>query len=277
MGTVFSFDIRGAGVPLTALEEAIRWLHRMDAMFSTYRADSEISRMDRGEIAPSDCSPEVREVLGLAAEAGERSSNYFSTSINGRLDPSGMVKGWAIEKVSIFLRNAGSTVHALNGGGDIQFVGLPAPARPWTIGVASPFQPRTLATTVSGPTTGADFAVATSSTAERRLHVVDPFTGRPATTLASITLTGERLTVVDAYATAALAMGEAARDWIEQLPGIEAFAVTADGRSWHTCQFPLHRPSQEPAPRANPASVGQCEENRRHESGLRDCAAGPRP
>jgi thiamine biosynthesis lipoprotein len=244
MGTVFSFDIRGKGVPPTALEEAIRWLHRMDAMFSTYRPDSEISRLDRGEITVSHCPPEVREVLSLAADAKGRSGGYFSTTIDGHLDPSGMVKGWAIEKASSILRCAGSTAHAVNGGGDIQATGLPAPGRPWSIGVASPFQPRTLVGTVTGPLTGADFAVATSSTAERGPHVLDPLTGRPATTLASITLVGERLAVVDAYATAALAMGAAARDWIDQLTGIEAFAVTAEGRSWHTSRFPLLRPAR---------------------------------
>lgn len=240
MGTVFSVDIRGDDVPDSAVDNAIHWLHRMDAMFSTYRPDSEISRLDRREITLADCSPEVHEVFSLVAEISRDSGGYFSPAVNDHLDPSGIVKGWAIEKASTILRDAGSTTHAVNGGGDVQLIGLSSPGQPWTIGVASPFHPRTLAATITGPNTGADFAVATSSTAERGLHVVDPFTDQPVTALASITLTGERLTAVDAYATAALAMGAKARDWIEELRGIEAFAVTADGQSWHTNQFPIH-------------------------------------
>ncbi|GAA3307846.1 hypothetical protein GCM10020295_67970 [Streptomyces cinereospinus] len=50
MGTVFSFDVRG-GDPRTvraALDEAVAGLHRVDAVFSTYREDSQVSRLGRG-------------------------------------------------------------------------------------------------------------------------------------------------------------------------------------------------------------------------------------
>jgi thiamine biosynthesis lipoprotein len=32
-------------------------------------------------------------------------------------------------------------------------------------------------------------------------------------------------------------MGDRARDWLERLPGAEAFAVTADGATWQTTGF----------------------------------------
>ncbi|NVN00682.1 FAD:protein FMN transferase [Arthrobacter sp. SDTb3-6] len=234
MGTVFSFDIRAPGVSPNLLQAVVDWLHRMDALFSTYRRDSEICRLDRGSLRLEDCRAEVREVLKLCEQAGRDSGGYFSARLPGGLDPSGMVKGWAIERASDMLRDGGSTSHALNGGGDIQLLGRPDPGRPWTIGIADPFRRGALAATI----TGTDMAIATSSTAERGLHVINPNSGEPASTLASITLVGEHLTTVDAYATAALAMGDRARAWVTRLPGIEAFAVTAAGESWRTPNFP---------------------------------------
>lgn len=84
---------------------------------------------------------------------------------------------------------------------------------------------------------GRDLAIATSGTAERGPHIRDPHNGEPATSLASITLTGPRLTTTDAYATAAFAMGDAARTWVESLDGYEALAITPDGQAWHTSGF----------------------------------------
>lgn len=115
MGTVFSFDIRSPGVSTEALQKTIDWLHWVDAVFSTYRPDSQINRLDRGELVLAQCDPEVREVLELSAQAKVSTDGYFTVSIDHHLDPSGMVKGWAIERASEMLREAGSSAHAING------------------------------------------------------------------------------------------------------------------------------------------------------------------
>ncbi|MFC4534301.1 FAD:protein FMN transferase [Sphaerisporangium dianthi] len=237
-----------------AVAEAVAWLHWVDETFSTYKPGSPVSRLGRGEIGLADCPPEVTEILGLCAEAAEASRGYFTACPGGRLDPSAMVKGWAIERVSRMLTRAGAVNHCVNGGGDVQLAGAAAPGRPWRVGVADPLRPGRLATVVGPPSVrpvtaggrpglavagpAARFAVATSGTAERGPHIIDPHTGRPAAELASITLTGENLTMIDAYATAAFAMGRAARKWVEGLDGVEAFAVTASGDTWRTSGFP---------------------------------------
>ncbi|MFJ2028834.1 FAD:protein FMN transferase [Streptosporangium sp. NPDC087985] len=243
MGTVFSFDIRRphdlgvrhlSGDVGQALGEAVAWLHRVDEIFSTYRPDSPVSRLGKGEIGLADCPPEVADVLALCDTAAELSHGYFTAYPGGRLDPSAMVKGWAIERASLILSRSGAVDHCVNGGGDIQLAGTAAPGRPWRVGIAHPLRPDALATVVAG----CDLAVATSGTAERGAHILDPHTGRPATELASITLVGGSLTMTDAYATAAFAMGDAARTWVERLDGMEAFAVTASGETWRTPGFP---------------------------------------
>ncbi|MFD9918229.1 FAD:protein FMN transferase [[Kitasatospora] papulosa] len=236
MDSVFSFDIRDEPTPAVrrALDEAVHHLHRIDEVFSTYPPDSCISRLGRGEIRREDCPPEVLEVLFLCAHAARVSDGWFSILPEGTLDPSGLVKGWAVEAASRILHEAGAHDTCVNGGGDIQVRGRAAPATPWRIGVAHPLRPGELVTVV---TAHDDLAVATSGTAERGAHIVDPFTGRPATAFASLTLVGPRLTLTDTYATAAFARGDGARDWLEGLHGYEALAVTPDGGEWRTTGF----------------------------------------
>ncbi|WP_433430272.1 FAD:protein FMN transferase [Nonomuraea sp. CA-141351] len=228
MGTVFSFDVRHEADD--AVARAVAWLHHVDEVFSTYRPDSAVSRLARGELGVDDCPPEVGQVLALCAQVERQTGGYFATYQGGRLEPSGLVKGWAIERASLLLSEAGAPRHCVNGGGDIQLG--PGPI-PWRIGIADPLRPGALRTVV----TGHDLAVATSGSAERGPHIIDPHTGLPAAELVSITLVGPRLTAVDAYATAAFAMGEAARDWVEERTGLEAFAVTARGHTWQTTGF----------------------------------------
>ncbi|PBC65144.1 thiamine biosynthesis protein [Streptomyces sp. Tue6028] len=230
MGTVFSFDVRG-GEPQavrTALEEAVAGLHRVDEVFSTYRDDSQITRLVRGELSVEECDPEVAEVLGLGAEAERLSDGWFSTTYEGRLDPTGIVKGWATERAAERLVAAGASGVSVNGGGDVQLFGVPGPHRPWRVGVSDPLRPGSLAAVVSAAG-AAELAVATSGTAERGAHIVDPRTGKSAVTdLVAVTVVGPRLTWVDTWATAAFAMGSRqALDWLESLPDVEALLITA--------------------------------------------------
>ncbi|QHC26963.1 FAD:protein FMN transferase [Streptomyces sp. GS7] len=236
MGTVFSFDVRDTRTPAieTALGDAVAWLHHVDEVFSTYRADSPVSRLARGEIGLDECPAEVREVLDLCDRVERTTGGWFSTTANGSLDPTGLVKGWAVDRAAQILRAAGARHSCVNGGGDLRLSGEAAPGVPWRIGIAHPHRPGELCTVV----TGRDLAVATSGTAERGAHILDPHTGTPATRLASVTVVGPDLTTTDAYATAAFAMGPAARDWLEGLDGHEGFAVAPDGGTWHTRGFP---------------------------------------
>ncbi|MBT2413527.1 FAD:protein FMN transferase [Streptomyces sp. ISL-12] len=230
MGTVFSFDVRG-GEPAAvraALREAVAGLHRADEVFSTYRRDSQISRLARGELTVEECAPEVARVLELAAEAERVSEGWFSTSYEGRLDPTGIVKGWAVERAARRIAAAGPDGVSVNGGGDVQLLGVPGAGRPWRVGVSDPLRPGALAAVLSAA--GArELAVATSGSAERGAHVVDPRTGRSAVTdLVSVTVVASSLTWADCWATAAFAMGsrEGLR-WLESLEGVEALLITA--------------------------------------------------
>lgn len=240
MGTVVTIDVRDVGDWEAPVRQVVAWLHHVDAVFSTYRPDSVISRIQRGDLGVDQAPNEVAEVLALCAQAEVDTGGYFTSTPGGRLDPTGLVKGWAIERASAMLRAAGAANHAINGGGDIQLAGCARPDRAgaddgaWRVGIVDPFDRARLLTSVSGR----GIAVATSGTAERGPHIVDPVRGGLATDVASVTIVGPSLTMTDAYATAAAAMGDDAQDWLEALPGHEGFAVTRTQRVWATRGFP---------------------------------------
>ncbi|EFF90099.1 thiamine biosynthesis lipoprotein [Streptomyces sp. e14] len=180
------------------------------------------------KLTVAQCDPQVAEVLALGAEAERMSDGWFSLRYQGRLDPTGVVKGWAAERAARLVAAAGASGVSVNGGGDVQVLGSPGADRPWRVGVSDPLRPGGLAAVVSAA--GApELAVATSGTAERGDHIVDPRTGRAAVTdLVSVTVVAPRLVWADCWATAAFAMG--AREglaWLESLPGVEALLITA--------------------------------------------------
>jgi len=218
----------GVAVPgdwSAATADVVTWLHEVDRIFSTYRDDSDISRLRRGEIALRDANPLVTEVLDLCALMQRQTEGYFTALWSGALDPTGLVKGWAIERASDLLCRAGARNHAVNGGGDIRMAGEAAPGQAWRVGVSDPADRERVLAVVSGR----DFAIATSGRSERGDHVLDPYTRRPATDISSVTVVGKSLTYVDALATAALAMGTAATAWLAGQAGLGGFVVANDG------------------------------------------------
>jgi thiamine biosynthesis lipoprotein len=236
MGTVVSFDVPLGARHDGSLDAAVSWLHWVDQVFSPYRPDSDVSQLADGAVTVDGCAPEMAEVIEACAHLGELSRGYFTASPWGRFDPSGYVKGWAVERAAAILTAAGSASHLVNGGGDVQCVGGrpgSGPA-PWRVGIADPHNRGRLALVVEA----ADCGVATSGTAERGAHIANPHTGGPAAGLASVTVAGPSLSLADAFATAAFAMGpDLAREWTESLDGYEAYAITEAGGTWQTSGF----------------------------------------
>jgi thiamine biosynthesis lipoprotein len=230
MGTAVAFDIRDTAGN-AGLDDAVAWLHHVDETFSTYRMDSPISRLGRGEITLEDVSDEVRSILFLCERLRAETNGAFDAlavpAPNGtNLDPSGVVKGWSIERAAEILERHGHTDFLINGGGDIAIRGTSAPDRPWRIGIRSPQDASAVAMTIDarGP-----YAVATSGSYERGAHIIDPFTGAPIAELASVTVIGPDLTFADAYATTVYVMGEVGLEWLVDKPGYEGCVITHEG------------------------------------------------
>jgi thiamine biosynthesis lipoprotein len=212
MGMPIILDVHDHGVPPAALDRAFDWLRRVDARFSTYREDSEISRLNRGEIALPACSALVRTVLDRCERLRARTGGYFDhRTPDGALDPSGYVKGWAADGVAEILEQAGAANYCADAAGDMRLAGHPRDAGHWHVGIQHPHSPREIIAVLK---TACRSSIATSATYARGEHIVDPHTGRPARGLASVTIIGEGdLGTADAYATAVFAMGAAGPAW----------------------------------------------------------------
>ena len=234
MGMPISLAMRGRHAAdrygASAWARALSVLHEADRVFSTYRPDSFVSRLGRGEIGVADCPAEVAEVLALAELARVQSGGAFDVHLVGPdggavLDPSGVVKGWAVQRASQAFDALADTDFCLSAGGDM-VCRVADPDRPaWRIGIEDPHRPRRIVAVVplrSG-------ALATSALTHRGAHIVDARTGEVPTGIASVTVAADDLTWADIEATAAFAHGEGALRWLESRPGRRGVLVWADG------------------------------------------------
>lgn len=234
MGMPISVHLRGpdpVGAGSEAVQAVFAQLREVDRVFSTWKADSEVSRLQRGELDVTQCAPEVREVVQLCAEAKERTEGWFDAWLPGpnggprRFDPTGLVKGWAIERAGDLLAAVPEHDFLINAGGDITVGCHRTDTPPWTIGIENPADRSRLVATAPLRTGG----VATSGTAARGAHILDPTTGLPATALGSVTVIGPSLMWADVYATAAFARGPACADWLRGLAEHVSLLVALDG------------------------------------------------
>ncbi len=239
MGMAVSIDVRD-DVPSEAIDEVVAWLHHVDDTFSTYRPDSPISRLGTGQATRAEMSAEVVEVLDLCDALRADTDGAFDAHAvpapNGsRFDPSGLVKGWSIERAAGILERHRATNFCINAGGDIALRGEAEPGLPWRVGIRHPDQPMMSAAVLA---VSGRVAVATSATYERGAHIIDPATGEPTTPVASVTIVGSDLTVVDAVATAVFVMGLDGLAWlIQRHPDLAGFAITRDELTYRTENF----------------------------------------
>ena len=234
MGMPVSLALRGRHATgphaAAAWDAALAELRRVDAVFSTYRHDSWVSRLGRGEVAVDDCPPDVREVLGLGEAARTQSDGAFDVRRPtpdgaGVLDPSGVVKGWAVERALRAFDDLDETDVCLSAGGDLACRTRADGSPGWRIGVEDPHDPARVVAVV--PVRAG--AVATSGLARRGAHIVDPRTGTVPTALASVTVVGPDLTWADIDATAAFVLGGEALQWLAARPGRVGVVIRADG------------------------------------------------
>jgi thiamine biosynthesis lipoprotein len=235
MGMPIVVDVRDVD-DAAALEPVFDWFRRADETFSTYRHDSEISRVNRGELALEDAHPDVRSVLARCEELRHETRGYFDVRARRAdyADPSGLVKGWSVDRAAALADELGWRNYAINAGGDIRLRGGALPAQSWRVGILHPVERQQVAAVVCG----SDLAVATSGAYLRGDHVFDPHTGRPPEGVRSVTITGPDLATADAYATAAFAMGLSGPAWTARLRGYEALTLLVDGRALRTPGFP---------------------------------------
>jgi thiamine biosynthesis lipoprotein len=234
MGMPISVALRGRHTDdadaRNAWDAVLASLREADLVFSTYRPDSHISRVARGEITLDECPPEMAEVLALGEQARVESGGAFDVrrvAVDGTevLDPSGVVKGWAVQRASIALLALEATDFCLSAGGDMVCHVASAASADWRVGIEDPHDP----TRVLAFVPVRDGAVATSGLTHRGAHIVDARTGEVPGGLASVTVVARDLVTADVDATAAFALGADAMDWLSSRPGRTGLVVEEDG------------------------------------------------
>ena len=230
MGTIVTIDLYGhEGVDPSlvgsSLRAAVASLHKDDRTFSTWKHESPVSRLRRGEISLGEAPLEVTEVLELCGLAKEITHGWFDpwASADG-VDPTGYVKGWAADRALHCFRDLGLDGAMVNAAGDIASFGSPGLGAPFRIGIVKPTATSELACVVE-----LDGSIATSGAYERGSHLFNPFTGASETAVASASVRGSDLGLCDALATALVLGGDEVLDYVRGVRGYEGFTIGHDG------------------------------------------------
>jgi thiamine biosynthesis lipoprotein len=205
----------------------------LDRTFSPYVVDSAVSRINRGELRLEEAGPLVNQAVDLCGHYERATEGYFSAWINGRFDPSGLIKGWAIDRACSILDRNGFRDYFVDAGGDVQTHGRNAKGSPWRIGIRHPIERDKVARVVLA----SGLAVATSGTYEKGQHILDPRSGKPANAWLSFTVVGPDILQADVYATACFAMGIAGLDFVARVDGYHAYAIDHQLRATYTAGF----------------------------------------
>ena len=194
-------DLISEAVINSAADEVRDFLLHVDATFSTYKENSDISRLRRGSLAIEQCSDEVRGVWNATAYAKELSLGLFDPwCVEGGYDPSGYVKGWAADRAADIFAKYGVDECVINAGGDLTIRSI----TPQVIGIANPFNRDEVVHSINI----AHGAIATSGVTERGSHIRDPYTGLIAIGATSATVWGPDGGIADALATALIVSGQ---------------------------------------------------------------------
>jgi thiamine biosynthesis lipoprotein len=234
MGMPIEIEIVSPEVKAT-LEAVFAYLATVDMRFSTYKEGSEISRINRGEHTSAAASPEMKEIFVLAEKTKKETNGYFDIHRpDGLIDPSGIVKGWAIKNAAEIIRAGGFEHYFVNAGGDIAMGGKNAKSEEWSVGVRNPFNINEIVKVVYPRGKG----IATSGSYIRGDHIYNPLDpDEKLKDIVSITVVGPDVLEADRFATAVFAMGERGIAFIENLPGFEAYAIDSNGIATVTSGF----------------------------------------
>ncbi len=234
MGMHITIEIADKDVDSGHIDDIYKFFQYVDDKFSTYKETSEISRINESLMPESRYSPDMKTVLFLCELTRRETNGYFNIRRNGKLDPSGLVKGWAIWKAAGMLRRRGVQNFYVDAGGDIQVAGRNAEGKPWRVGIRNPFNENEIVKVLSL----SDEGIATSGTACRGQHIYNPYDPQAKITgIVSLSVVGANVYEADRFATAAFAMDSAGISFIEDQPGLEGCMIDSGGIATYTSGF----------------------------------------
>jgi thiamine biosynthesis lipoprotein len=234
MGMPITIEVVGPDVATDDLDDAFAYLHQVEARFSTYLPDSEMTRLNQGLVTYDTASPDMRDMLDRADDTRRETGGHFNAWRDGRCDLAGVVKGWAIKGVADRLTAHGHRNYLVNAGGDIQTAGGNTDGEAWRIGIRNPADVTKIVKIVNLSGEG----IATSGTYERGDHIYRPMpVASDVDPVVAITIIGPNVYDADRFATAAFAMGAHGLNFVQSLEGFEGYAIHASGIARYTAGF----------------------------------------
>lgn len=234
MGMPVTLELVDPWATQQELDSVFDYFERVDDRFSTYKENSEISMINKHQLTVEQSSSEMKAIFALAEQTSRETEGYFDILQNGLYDPSGIVKGWAIQNAAKDLRAQGFKNYYVDAGGDVQAVGRNSHGENWRVGIQNPFNMEEIVKVLSV----SDVGVATSGTYIRGQHIYNPKNrNQPITEILSLTVIGPNIYEADRFATAAFAMGRAGIAFIEGLNGFEGYMIDKDKQATYTSGF----------------------------------------
>jgi thiamine biosynthesis lipoprotein len=235
MGMPVTVEVVDIQTSMSDIDSVFDYFKYVNDVFSVHKHDSEISCINRGEITPQSWSADMKEIFALAEDTRRVTGGYFDAlRPDGLYDPSGIVKGWAIERAKKLLQARGLKHFCIEAGGDIALSGSNSSGAKWIVGIRNPFKLETIMKTIYGT----DCGVATSGNYLRGNHVYNPKTKKHASEeVVSVTVIGPNVYEADRFATAAYAMGREGISFIEKMNGFEGYMIDNKGIATFTSGF----------------------------------------
>ena len=158
-----------------------------------------------------------------------------------RINLGGIAKGYAVDRAADIIGQCGITQAMVSAGGDSRIIG-DRKGRPWVIGIKHPRDPESIAIRLplseSAISTSGDYERFFIDDGNRVHHIINPATGRSATSSWSATVVGPDALATDALSTTIFILGAVkGLALIETLEGIDAIIIDSDGKVHYSSGF----------------------------------------
>jgi thiamine biosynthesis lipoprotein len=161
---------------------------------------------------------------------------YLRLRVPGmRLDLGGVVKEYAADRAALLSRQVGVDHGIVDLGGDLAVVGAHGDGSPWLAGIKAPRDTTRAIAQIElqrgGLATSGDYERVMIVDGRRYSHIVDPLTGYPVESFASVSVVADSCLVAGAASTLGMLLGlEAGYAWLRDL-GLPFLCIDADGKA----------------------------------------------
>ncbi|ADQ18225.1 ApbE family lipoprotein [Leadbetterella byssophila DSM 17132] len=201
------------------------------ALDKVWKFDGSMDRLP----TPEELAYSIRHVGSQYIEIDTLNSTIFLSKKGMKIGFGSIGKGYAADKGRELLKNLGVKGGIVNASGDLSTWGLPSQQAYWKIGIADPYRSDRILKVLKLK----EDAVATSGSTEkyaeiggkRYSHIIDPKTGWPSSSLASVTVYGPSAEFCNYLSTSLMVLGKKkGKKLVKRYPEYQAIFVKTRNR-----------------------------------------------